>query len=71
MKIDVDKKALIDLVCGTSPNYDLFENPTVKKCGEFNGSVGVWSWDRYKLKELSESQLYVWVVFFLSLVLFP
>jgi len=58
MKIDLDKKGLIDLVKGTSPHYDLFENSIVKLCGTFNGSSGTWSWNEYELEKLNERQLY-------------
>ena len=58
MKIDLEKKSLIDLVSGTSPNYELFENPLVKLCGRFNGSYGTWHWNEYELEKCSETQLY-------------
>lgn len=58
MLVELDKKGLIDLVSGSSPHYDLFEHPTVKKCGTFNGSYGSWSWHLHELKELSEVELY-------------
>ena len=58
MKVDLDKKALVDLVNGTSPNYDLFDNPLIKLCGTFNGSYGTWSWNKDNLEKCSEEQLY-------------
>ncbi len=57
MLLELNKDMLIDLVCGTSPNYSIFEHPIVKKCGDYNGSYGTWSWNS-ELKELSESELF-------------
>ncbi len=58
MKIELDKKGLIDLVNGTSPYYDLFNDSRIKLCGSYNDSYGTWSWKNYELKKLSEEQLY-------------
>ncbi len=58
MKVDLDKKALVDLVKGTGPHYDLFDNPLVKLCGKFNGRYGTWAWNKYELEKCSEEQLY-------------
>lgn len=58
MIIDANKELLIDLVFGTSPNYDLFKNEKVKGFGEFNGSYGRWSWSKSELETLNEEQLF-------------
>ena len=57
MKVELDKKDLINLVNGVSPGYDLFENPTVKRCGRYSGSYGTWDWISYELDKLSEEEL--------------
>ena len=57
MKIELDKTDLINLVNGVVPGYDLFDNPTVKKCGRYNASYGTWSWNS-ELDNLSEVELY-------------
>jgi len=58
MKLDLDKTGLTSLVCGISPNFSLFENALVKRCGAYNGSYGTWSWDDDELEKLTEHQLY-------------
>lgn len=58
MNIELDKKGFVDLLMGASPHYDLFENELVKKCGNYNGSYGTWSWNTDKLLECSEIELY-------------
>jgi len=57
MKVVLDKKALISLVCGESPDYSVMDNALVKLCGEYNDNRG-WHWDKHALKEYSEEQLY-------------
>jgi hypothetical protein len=58
MEVNLNKDELADLVSGTEPNYHLFENPIIKKCGSFNGSYGTWSWNRWELLKLTEEQLF-------------
>jgi len=58
MKVELDKVALMSLVCGQQPNYSLFEHPMVKKCGSYRGSRDEWRWCSYSLEELSEQELY-------------
>lgn len=58
MVVDLGKGDLVNLVCGVTPNYSLFENPTVKKCGSYYGSYDKWSWSINKLSTLSEEKLY-------------
>lgn len=58
MNLDLDKEGLITLAMGSSPNYNVFENPKVDQSGRFNGSTGVWHWDRTALEKLTESELH-------------
>lgn len=58
MIIDLDKKALISMVCGVTPNFSLFNDPIVEKCGKYNDSYGTWTWDFKELNKLSEESLY-------------
>lgn len=58
MKIAVTTEDLVNMVKGVSPDYDLFENEIVKRCGNYNGSYGTWSWNEDELLKLSEEQLY-------------
>jgi len=58
MKVELDKIALISLVCGEQPYYSIFEHPVVKKCGSYNGSHDEWRWFHYELEKLSEQELY-------------
>lgn len=58
MTIDLDKQDLISLVQGSSPHYDIFEHPLVKKSGRYNGGMNDhWSWN-YNFSDLSESELF-------------
>jgi len=58
MKVDLDKKALISLVCGQQPNYSMLENPIVKLCGSYNGSTDIWCWSEHNLEKFSDDELY-------------
>ena len=58
MKLELKVQDLANMVKGVSPNYHLFENDLIKRCGNFNGSYGTWSWDKYELLKLSEKELY-------------
>jgi len=59
MKVELDREALIALVCVQVPNYSIFEHPLVKKCGSYcGGFVEKWSWKGYELEELSKQELY-------------
>ena len=58
MKLELDKEDLMALVKGTSPYYNVFENPLVKKCGSWTGGhVDKWSWGS-GLDSLSDEDLY-------------
>lgn len=59
MQVDLDKKDLIALVKGKEPNYDVFDHPLVKQCGEYRGGMtDSWHWNKYVLEEISEAQLW-------------
>jgi len=58
MKVDLDKKALISLVCGETPYYSLFGNALVRLCGNYDDNRG-WSWNKRELEKRSEEELYV------------
>ena len=58
MKIELKAQDLANMVQGVSPNYHLFENELVKRCGNYNGSYGTWSWNEHELLKLSEKELY-------------
>lgn len=58
MKVELSKSDLINLVLGTSPHYNLFDNLFVKKCGEFTGGhVDRWDWRKYELGKLKDEDL--------------
>lgn len=56
MKIDLDKKGLMTLVEGSTPNYKLFEHPLIEPNGRYNGSYGTWTWN--SLGSLTEQELF-------------
>jgi hypothetical protein len=56
--LKIGKDTLIDLVFGVGPNFNIFKNPTVARCGKYNGSYGSWSWDMVELNKLTEDELY-------------
>lgn len=58
MTVELNKDDLKSLVMGTSPYYNAFTNPLVKKCGSYTGGfVEKWSWNS-QLDKLSEKQLW-------------
>lgn len=57
MKVDLDKKALISLVCGQSPGYSIMGNDTIKKHGSYSDNRG-WTWDTIRLMSITETELY-------------
>ena len=57
MKINLNKKDLISLVKGTSPNYHVMEHPLIKANGHFAGGHFGWSWN-WNFTPLSEKELY-------------
>jgi hypothetical protein len=59
MNIDLSKQDLLNLVLGTSPHYDVFENHRIKSAGKYIGGFKEeWQWDRSKLELLPEQELY-------------
>ena len=58
MKIDLDKKDLITLVCGNSPGFDFITEFSNLDYGSYNGSYGTWNWNHYKLEKLSDGELW-------------
>ena len=63
MKLDLDKKDLINLVKGTTPYYSLFDLFTTDGLGVYceskNGKVhDYWVWNEEKLKKMTENQLF-------------
>jgi hypothetical protein len=60
MKYELDIEDLQTLVKGSVPYYSVFENPIVKKCGNWVGGMAdKWRWDNSALGKLSEEELYV------------
>jgi len=58
MTIDLDKDDLISLVLGTTPYYDVFEHPLVKRGGEYiDGFIEEWYWHGTHLEEMSCDEL--------------
>lgn len=59
LEITVDKDDLINLICGTTPSYELMNDEKIKKCGHYNGSYGNWNWYRSLLSvHNTEVELY-------------
>lgn len=56
-KILFSKEDLISLVKGTSPNYNVMNNPIVRDYGRYSEQNG-WRWDDMKLDECSKEFLY-------------
>lgn len=55
MIVTLDKIDLISLVKGTSPNYDVMNNPKIK--GSYSDQYGRWDWDQEYLETRTESEL--------------
>lgn len=58
MKIILDRKDIISLAKGTSPNYDIMEDNIISKNGTFNGSQGYWEWEWNAFEDLTEDEIY-------------
>lgn len=58
MLVDLSKKDLVSLVCGTEPSYKQMSNEVVDYFGNYSGSYGRWSWNKLRLNEYSEKELY-------------
>lgn len=58
MKVELNKEDLRYLVKGITPDYSVFDNALVKRCGNFTGGfVDKWDWDHHELSRLSEQEL--------------
>lgn len=54
----VYKEDLINMVKGSAPYYDVFDNELVKKTGEWLGGFhDKWVWSHSKLETLTEDEL--------------
>jgi hypothetical protein len=59
IQVNLDKEDLVNLVMGTSPYYNEFENPQIKQCGSYTGGMTErWDWKTTELEKLSEEKLY-------------
>lgn len=58
MKLNLDKKDLISMVKGISPNDIAESNPLIKKNGSYSASYSRWSWSYGTFEKYSEEELY-------------
>lgn len=60
MKLDLNKKGLVHLVCGIQPPLNMFDvlekNGDGKRTGEF--PFNAWEWDTHHLERLEEQELF-------------
>ena len=57
MKVELDREDLKALVNGSSPNFDEFDNPLVKKAGHsYSDQYGRTSWD--ELNDLTDDEIW-------------
>ena len=56
MTVELDQAMLIDLVKGTFPHFDLFEERIIGHCGAYSDNSG-WHWYDANLKLYSEQEL--------------
>jgi|GEM_PF-935902 len=58
MKVDLDKKGLVALVMGSTPNYSVMEHALVAMTGRYIGGFhDKWVWDRSALEQFTEKNL--------------
>lgn len=58
MKVDLDKKDLVNLVRGTIPSYDAMESPLIKPHGEYTGGFADgWQWNSNLYDVCNEDEL--------------
>lgn len=58
MTIDLDRKDLIALVRGTSPNFSEMNNPKIKKHGSWvGGHHDRWDWNFSSIENASDAEL--------------
>ncbi len=59
MICDLKKDDLVNLVKGTSPHYELMDNPLVKRCGSYIGGFhDRWDWNNHFDEDITEQQLW-------------
>lgn len=57
MIVELDRKGLITLASGSTPHYDEFNNPLVKKAGHYYcDQYGRTMWE--KINDLTDEELY-------------
>lgn len=56
--LKLNKENLAHMVRGTSPHYDVFENPLIKQSGTFQGSYSRWDWNYGFENNLNITQLW-------------
>lgn len=57
MVVDLDKDALVSLVCGQWPYYTLFDHPIVKNAFNFSDQYRSY-WSESSLQQYTEDQLF-------------
>ncbi len=55
MMVVLEHEDLVNLVCGTHPNYDLFSE--LNMYGDYSETRG-WVWKKYSLKSVSDDELW-------------
>lgn len=59
MTVELDKKDLVSLVKGIWPSYSIMDDPYIRQLGSYSGGMlDEWSWNSYKLEELTEETLF-------------
>ncbi len=59
MTADLDKRDLVSLVAGTTPDYTVMSLPLIAQCGSYTGGFhDRWDWSKTKLDKLTEEQLW-------------
>lgn len=57
MMMDLDRKDLISLAKGTTPNYDVMDKKGIKENGSYNASCGSWSWNYLAFNNLTDEEI--------------
>lgn len=58
MQLNLNKDDLISLVRGSEPSFSIMNHSLIAALGEYHGQYDQWAWNRYKLEERSEEELY-------------
>ena len=59
IQVNIDIEDLTNLIKGTSPSYELMEDPIIKQLGEYTGGFrDDWSWYNIGFQKFSLSQLW-------------